>query len=261
MTSRRSVLSSGLTVAAALAGVSRLPLVSKAAAATAEPQTVAVLGATGRTGTHIVSHLTSAGHRVRGVSRSADRQDPRDGVDWISADVRQPETLASAFEGADSIIYAVGVDFQKVDAQTLYDVYHLGVETSAREAKRAGLKRMILLSSAGRVRPSELPEEYRASMDSKAKGEAALKAAGIEYAISRTPGLWNRPGGEYGILLLQNELLPPGGPFMICREDSAAVLAACAVTGDAANKTFTVMNAITYEVDSWRGALAELSAD
>lgn len=97
-------------------------------------------------------------------------------------------------------------------------------------------------------------------MDSRARGEAALRAARIDYSIVRTPGVRDRPGGEYGILLLQGEL-PAGGPFMINRTDIAAVLVECAVTSNAANKTFTIINAAAYEPGSWRKALAELSVD
>lgn len=261
MTTRRSFVSKSLMLAASSVLAAPAVRAQTQSAIPGPTQTVAVLGATGRTGKHIVDDLVARGHTVRGISRSASKQNPRQGVEWFDADVRRPKTLEESFAGADSVIYAVGVDFQKVDTQTLYDVYHTGVEATAMAARDAGLKRMILLSSAGRVAPEDLPEEYRPSMDSKAKGEAALRASGIEYTISRTPGLWNRPGGEYGILLLQTALLPPGGPFMICREDSAAVLVECAISGNAPNKTFTVMNAITYEVDSWRGALTSLTSD
>lgn len=260
MTTRRSILHRSLAV---VAGSTLLPHLSArhAFAQDSETLTVTVLGATGRTGKHVVDQLTERGHKVRGVSRSAGRQDARDGVEWVSADVRSPETLPPVMEGADAVIYAVGVDFTQVEAGDLYDVYDTGVGTTAAAAKRAGVKRMIHLSSAGRVRPSELPEEYRASMDSKAKGEAKLRESGIEYAISKTPGVWNRPGGEYGILLLQTELLPAGGPFMICREDSASVLVESAVTGNAANRTFTIMNAVSYEVNSWKSTLNLLKPD
>ena len=98
-------------------------------------------------------------------------------------------------------------------------------------------------------------------MDAKAKGEAALRASGIRYTISRTPGLSDQPGGEYGILLLQMDPIPPGGPYMVCREDSASVLAECAITENAINKTFTVINVVTPEVGSWRGALSYLQED
>ncbi len=262
MTTRRTVLFNGLALGSSgLLGTRLSAAASLARAADENPLTVAVLGATGRTGKFIVEDLLKRGHAVRGISRRAGGQPPQDGVTWISADVRSPESLNPALEGADALIYAVGVTFSQVEVSDLYDVYHTGVADTADVARQAGVSRFVLLSSAGRSPASQMPEVLRPSMDAKAKGEAALRAAGIHYTISRTPGLWNRPGGEYGIMFLQTEPVPPGGPFMICRQDSASVLVECAVTEKAINKTFTVLNAITPEVGAWRDALLYLKKD
>ncbi len=262
MTTRRTLIMNGLVLGSSgLLGARLSGAAGSARAPDENPLTIAVLGATGRTGKHVVDDLTARGHAVRGISRSAGQQPLRDGVVWISADVRKPETLRAALEDVDALVYAVGVTFSQVEVSALYDVYHTGVADTADLARQAGVRRFVLLSSAGRSPASEMPEELRPSMDAKAKGEAALRASGIHYTISRTPGLWNRPGGEYGILFLQTEPIPPGGPYMICRQDSASVLAECAVGENAINKTFTVLNAITYKVGAWRNALPFLQKD
>ncbi len=224
-------------------------------------QKIAVLGGTGRTGKFVVDQLLDAGHSVRSISRRPGDREAQPGYEWVAGDVTKPDTLAAAVDGADALIYAVGVNFTKVETQTLYDVYDTGVQATASAAKSAGLKRFILLSSAGSVPRDQLPPMFRPSMDAKTKGENALRASGIEYTISRTAGLWDRPGGEHGILFYQSEDPPPGGPFMICREDSAKVLVECAITGSAAYKTFIPINAVTPEIDSWREALAMLEED
>jgi len=263
MITRRTLVLNGLALGssgflgAGLSGAAGL----SAPAAGEDSLTVAVLGATGRTGRFVVEELLARGHAVRGISRSAGGRPPRDGVSWISADVRQPETLRPALENVDALIYAVGVNFFEVEADALYEVYHTGVADAADLSGKAGVKRFVLLSSAGRSPASSMPEELRPSMDAKAKGEAALRASGIDYTISRTSGLWDRPGGEYGILFLQTETIPPGGPYMICREDSASVLVECAVTEKAVNKTFAVLNAVTFRVGAWREALPHLRED
>ena len=262
MTTRRDLILNGFVLSSAgLLGAGLFGAARSARGAGEDPLTVAVLGATGRTGAHVVDDLMARGHAVRGISRSAGGRPPRDGVVWISADVRRPETLRPALDGVDALVYAVGVTYTEVEVSALYDVYHTGVADTAAVARQAGVKRFVLLSSAGSAGPRELPERLRPSMDAKAKGEAALRTAGIHYTISRTPGLWDRPGGEYGILFLQTGHIPPGGPYMICREDSAAVLAECAVTEKAINKTFTAINAITREVGVWRDALPFLKQD
>lgn len=261
MSSRRNLLSyvfGTFTWAVALPRTVLHVESANAASQTEVKLTVAVLGATGRTGKRVVDVLIAQGHAVRGISRNAVKQERRDGVEWINADVREPKSLQSALKGVDAVVYSVGIDFTKSQAQDLYDVYHTGVEAAANAAQKMGVKRFVLQSSVGRVRLGDLPPEYRASMDSKAKGEAALKAAGIAYTIVRTPGVWDRPGGEFGIMLLQTEL-PPGGPYMINRDDIAAVLVECATTDAARNKAFTILNALTFEVNSWRKTLSELS--
>ena len=254
MTTRRTILFNGLALGSSVLLGARL------SAAAETPLTIAVLGATGRTGKFVVEDLLARGHAVRGISRSAGGRPPQDGVTWISADVRRPESMVPALEGVDALIYAVGVTFSEVEVSDLYDVYHTGVADTADVAIRTGVKRFVLLSSAGRSPASWMPEALAPSMDAKSRGEAALRASGIRYTISRTPGLSNRPGGEYGIMLLQSPI-PPGGPFMICREDSASVLVECAVTENAINKTFTVINVVTPEVGIWRDALQYLQQD
>ena len=262
MTTRRSLLLNGLALSASgLLGARLAAADNHAPAAEENPLTVAVLGATGRTGKFIVEQLLARGHAVRGLSRSAGQRPPQEGVTWISANVREPESIRPALEGADALIYAVGVNFSEVEISDLYDIYHTAVAETAAVARQAGVKRYVLLSSAGRSPASAMPERLRPSMDAKGKGEAALRAAGIQYTITRTPGLWNRPGGEYGILFLQMEPVPPGGPFMVCREDSASVLVECAVTEHAINKTFTILNALTPQVGAWREALQHLQED
>lgn len=262
MTTRRTLILNGLALGSAGLLDARLSGAAGPARTLGEnPLTIAVLGATGRTGKFVVEDLLARGHAVRGISRSASGQAPRDGVTWISADVRRPETVRPALEDVDALVYAVGVTYTQVEVSALYDVYHTGVADTAAVAREAGVRRFVLLSSAGRLLDGEFPERLRPSMDAKTKGEAALRASGIHYTISRTPGLWDRPGGEHGILLLQIDPIPPGGPYMVCREDSASVLSECAVTENAINKTFTVINVVTPEVGSWREALSYLEKD
>ena len=252
MIDRRSVLLGGAT---ALISSTLGARVSRAAS-DAPSLRVAVLGATGRTGSFVVSQLVERGHHVVGVSRRAKEQDARDNVTWMNADVTDLSSLRAALENVDAVIYAVGVNFQEVPERVLYDVYHNGVANASSVAKQAGAMRFVLLASAGK------PEgHYRASYDAKFKGEDALRAAGLNYSISRTWGLWDKPGGQHAILLSQSDPLPLGGPFMITREDSASVLVECAITGHAKNATFTIMNAISYDNNLWRSALPTLVAD
>lgn len=68
--------------------------------------TIAVIGATGRTGRPLVRELLRRGARVRCLSRGPERPGLFGGeVEWRLGDLRNAETLAAAFRGADSIHY------------------------------------------------------------------------------------------------------------------------------------------------------------
>ena len=68
--------------------------------------TIAVIGATGRTGRPLVRELVRRGARIRCLSRGPEQPGlfPRE-VEWRLGDLRNVETLAAAFRGAESIHY------------------------------------------------------------------------------------------------------------------------------------------------------------
>src|SRR5204862_6626823 len=76
------------------------------------PGMIVVVGGTGRLGRLVVERLLEEGERVRVVARHTERDTSvLPGVDVVSADVRDPSTLAAALEGADVVVSAVhGLD-------------------------------------------------------------------------------------------------------------------------------------------------------
>ena len=81
-------------------------------APTAEPNgdLVLVAGATGRTGSHVVSELLANGYRVRAFVRDAEsaREKLGDEIEYAVGDVRQRETIDAALYGATAVISAIG---------------------------------------------------------------------------------------------------------------------------------------------------------
>jgi uncharacterized protein YbjT (DUF2867 family) len=73
--------------------------------------TVLVVGATGSIGHLVVQEAIKRGHAVRALVRdlSRARQLPDD-VQRIVGDVTRPETLHSAIENVDSIVFTLGSD-------------------------------------------------------------------------------------------------------------------------------------------------------
>lgn len=99
------------------------------------PMKIAVAGATGRVGHHLVDVLEAGGHDVVAMSRSS-------GVDVITG-----EGLAAALEGAECIVDAATGPSPEQEAATAF------FTTAARNlhafGQRAGVRRMIVVSIIG----------------------------------------------------------------------------------------------------------------
>ena len=70
---------------------------------------VVVLGATSGLGALVVDEALRHGLPVRGFARSADQMAPREGLEPVTGDARNPDDLARAVQGARAVIYALGI--------------------------------------------------------------------------------------------------------------------------------------------------------
>jgi uncharacterized protein YbjT (DUF2867 family) len=221
-------------------------------------ETVVVAGATGRTGKVVVQLLLAQGAKVRGFSRKVDAARAAvPGVEWVAADVRDPKSLAGLAKGADRMVIALGSNSFRDPSNKPEEVDDAGVARLAAEVKAAGLKHVVLISSAGVTRPPQGEERFaklmNTVMSSKLRGEDALRASGVPYTVLRPVSLWDEPAGQYGIALV------PGDPpitAMIARADVAAVAVQALVDPAARNKTVMILNVAQPQVDGWKSAFA-----
>lgn len=106
---------------------------------------ILVAGATGYLGRHLVTELTSAGHRVRALARSSASLTcpgaagappiPSGSCELVTADVTDPGSLAGVADGVDAVVSAVGVTGHGGDP---WAVDHRGNLALLDEARRAG---------------------------------------------------------------------------------------------------------------------------
>lgn len=134
---------------------------------------VTVFGGTGFLGRRIVSALLSAGRDVRVATRNPGRGDPAwaDSVEPIAADVRDPEAVARAVEGADAVVNAValyvegpGLDFESVHVQ---GARHVAQAAQAHEGRT-----LVHISGIGASGSS--PSAY---VRARARGERTVREA------------------------------------------------------------------------------------
>ena len=149
---------------------------------------ILVTGGTGLIGAATVRELASRGKAVAVLSRDASKVAPRFPDLTVTAkqgDVRDPATLAAAFEGIEAVINCVqfpnspienkrkGWTFEKIDYE--------GTVNQVAAAKEAGVKRFIYVSGAGAARDAE-----KHWFTFKWRAEEALRAGGLEHVIFRT---------------------------------------------------------------------------
>lgn len=221
-------------------------------------ETVVVAGATGRTGKVVVQLLREQGAKVRGFSRKVDEaRAAMPDVEWVAADVRDAKSIQGIARGADRMVIALGSNSFRDPSNKPEEVDDAGVARLAAEAKAAGLKHVVLVSSAGVTRPPQGEERFAKLMNnvmtSKLRGEDALRKSGVPYTVLRPVGLWDKPAGQLGIALV------PGDPpisAMIARADVAAVAVQALVDPAARNKTVMILNVSQPQVDGWKSAFA-----
>jgi uncharacterized protein YbjT (DUF2867 family) len=144
--------------------------------ATSEANRLAtVFGGSGFLGRHIVRALARKGWRIRVAVRRPDLAaylTPLGGVGQIQpvqANVRFPESVAAALEGANAAVNATGVKAES-GAQTYKAVHVEGARTLAQAAASAGVATYVHISGIGADAKSESP--YIAS---KGLGEQATR--------------------------------------------------------------------------------------
>jgi len=149
---------------------------------------VLVTGGTGLVGKAAVDRLLEAGHTVRLLSRRAedDARQWKAGVEAHTGDISTEEAVAGAAEGCDAVLHVAGIVAERPPDVTFQTVNVEGTRRLAREAKRAGVKRFVYVSSLGAERGES---DYH-----KSKREAEL------VVRDEAPAGWLvvRPGNVYG---------------------------------------------------------------
>jgi uncharacterized protein YbjT (DUF2867 family) len=109
---------------------------------------IAVMGASGNTGSVVVDQLLASGQKVRAIGRSVDRLKAAvdRGAEPVIGNVLDPDTLASAFNGADAAYAMVPPDYRRSDPRAYYNQVGDAIEKAARDS---GVRRIVFLSSLG----------------------------------------------------------------------------------------------------------------
>ena len=127
---------------------------------------VAVTGANGFVGSHVVARLMARGHQVRAVVRDA-RDASRcahlpEGIELVSGDLMSPGGYDEAFRDAEVVCHlAASTRLSARDPQReIVDVAVTGTRHALEAARRAGARRVVLCSSMAAVLDPRRPEDH-----------------------------------------------------------------------------------------------------
>ncbi len=109
-----------------------------------------VTGATGFVGWHVACRLLDRGARVRVLARDPSRVRELEGAEVVPGDLREPESLAAAVAGCETL-YHVAADYRLWvrDARQMFASNVEGTRNILEAAWRAGVERAVYTSTVG----------------------------------------------------------------------------------------------------------------
>lgn len=195
---------------------------------TVTPRTLAITGATGFVGQHLVRMAVQRGFAVRALARRPQR--PAEGVTWVAGALDTPGGVGELVSGADAVIHVAGIINARTEAE--FNACNVdGTATMIAAAKAAGVSRFVHVSSLAAREPG-----LSAYGRSKALSEALFPASGLDWTIVRPPAVYG-PGDRESFELFRMAarglvLLPPAGRLSVIHVgDLSALLLALAQSG------------------------------
>lgn len=194
---------------------------------------VAVTGATGFLGGHVLSALAAAGHSVRALTRRP--QAAVDSVEWLSGSLEDEASLQALCRGADCLINIAGLT-KAIRRADFFDVNANGTERVFSAAAQQDISHVVHISSLAAREPNL--SHYGAS---KAATEDLLtqRQWSFGWSIIRPPAIYG-PGDKEILKLLKASkigILPAPGStknrFSMIHAADLATATVCRVTGAA----------------------------
>lgn len=164
---------------------------------------IAITGATGFAGGHVIAELLECGHRLRALVRNPEAAEIPAGVETVKGDLADAAALETLVAGAGAVIHLAGA-LTALKREDYFRVNEQGTRAVVEAAERAKVRRFIHVSSLAAREP-----QLSAYAASKRAGEEAVTArmAALNAIIIRPPAVYGP--GDRGTLPLIAELTRP----------------------------------------------------
>jgi len=159
-------------------------------------QKIALTGATGFLGGHLLDSLMEAGHTIRALTRKP--QAERAGITWIEGSLSDEQSLTTLCKGAETLLHVAGLT-KALNRDGFFDANVTGSKLLFSAAAAANIKHVIHISSLAAREPRL--SHYGAS---KAGAEMLLTARKwpFTWTIVRPPAIYG-PGDKEILKLLK----------------------------------------------------------
>lgn len=197
---------------------------------------IAVIGASGFVGKHLVSELVNRKHSIKAFARNSENILAHENVEKIALDVNDVEKLATNLKDVDVVVSAYNAGWTNPN---LYDDFLKGSKSIQEATKKAGVKRLIVIGGAGSLQATpeiqivdtpEFPAEIRpgalAARDylNILKEETELDWTFFSPALEMHPGTSGVRKGTYR-LGTDYPVADENGRSVLSVEDVAVVIA------------------------------------
>ena len=143
---------------------------------------LALTGATGFVGSHLLDIALAHGHEVRALTRR--EQEPRAGVEWVRGDLDDTRALAQLVERAEAVIHVAGV-VGATSAEAFERGNVTGTSNMVAACEAAGAARFVHVSSLA-------AREAALSLycGSKFRAEEVVRESRLGWTIVRPPAVY-----------------------------------------------------------------------
>jgi uncharacterized protein YbjT (DUF2867 family) len=149
-------------------------------------QQILVTGGAGHLGRLVVTQLSQAGYRVRGMSRRKSPGEDWPGTEWKQADLKTGAGVAEAVQGMDVVVHLAAIGNSMVDFE--------GTRRLVDAARKAGVSHLVFISIVG------IDRVPWAGGKAKLASEDLIEHSGIPWSILRATQF------HYGMDVLLNVL-------------------------------------------------------
>ena len=154
--------------------------------------TVAISGASGKTGCRIAEEVQARGDQARLLLRpQSELPGSLAGADQRRLSLMDPHALDAALEGVDALVIATGAR-PSVDLTGPMRVDAWGVQRQVDSCRRVGVRRVVLVSSLCAGRWQHPLNLFGLILVWKRVGEQTLEESGLDWTIVRPGGLSER---------------------------------------------------------------------